>query len=63
MKLALIIAKGSEELETVTIADILRRASVLDLDIITLTQELCVTCSHHVKLFADHLFENVTVFK
>ena len=52
----LLLANGFEEIEAVTVADVLRRAEV-GLKIISVTGSLEVTGAHQIKLKADGLFE------
>ena len=63
MNVAVICANGSEEVETVTIVDILRRSSKINrVDLIILDDNsLQVTCSRNVKLVGDYLFDSVKV--
>ncbi len=56
-KIAVQLAEGFEEIEAVTIIDILRRAE-LEVIVISITEKLEVTGSHNIKIIADQLFEN-----
>ncbi|RKF15644.1 DJ-1/PfpI family protein [Alginatibacterium sediminis] len=57
---AIFIANGSEEIETVTIIDILRRAQfVVDVISIEPAQQLEIFCSRGVKLIADKHFDDI----
>ncbi len=59
MKKALVlIADGSEEIETLTPVDVLRRASV-EVDLTSISQSLTVTCSRGVKVVADKLLNDI----
>lgn len=57
-KIAVHLAEGFEEIEAVSIIDVLRRA---ELNVITVstTDELSVTGSHKIKILADKLFSDV----
>ena len=57
-KLAVQLAEGFEEIEAVTIIDVLRRAS-FDVTVVSITKKLEVTGSHSIIIFADQLFKNV----
>ncbi|EZA46960.1 hypothetical protein DMN91_001209 [Ooceraea biroi] len=54
----LVVADGSEEMEAVISADVLRRAGV-DVTIASLSNSPCVTCSRNVAVCADVLFADV----
>ena len=53
-----LLAEGSEEMETVIVVDILRRAKV-DVVLAGLGQELVTTCSRSIKIVADCLLQDV----
>ncbi|EFN77516.1 Protein DJ-1 [Harpegnathos saltator] len=55
----LVITHGSEEMEAVITADILRRGGV-DVTIASLLDDNCVTCSRDVKICADAKFADVS---
>jgi 4-methyl-5(b-hydroxyethyl)-thiazole monophosphate biosynthesis len=57
-KLAVQLAEGFEEIEAVTIIDILRRAE-FDVTVVSITKKLEVTGSHNITIIADQLFENI----
>lgn len=57
-KITVHLAKGFEEIEAVSIIDVLRRADI-EVVIVSVTGRLEVTGSHHIKLTADELFENI----
>lgn len=57
MRIAILIANGSEEMETFIPVDVLRRASVT-VDIISVSERE-VICSHGVKVTADKVIEEV----
>jgi len=57
-KVAVALAEGFEEIEAVSIIDVLRRAE-LDVVAISITGNLEVTGSHNIKIMADQLFEEV----
>lgn len=52
------LAEGFEEIEAISIIDVLRRAG-LDVSVISVTGKLEVTGAHQVKVIADILFEQV----
>ncbi len=54
----LFFAEGSEEVEALSVVDILRRGGV-DVKIVSVTDQLKVTSSHGVKIEADVLFDDV----
>ena len=55
-KIALMIADGSEEIEALTVADVMRRAGV-PVDIISVMGRPDVTCSRGVRVIADRELE------
>lgn len=57
-KIAVHLAEGFEEIEAVSIVDVLRRAG-LDIVTISVTGKLEVNGAHQIKVLADELFENV----
>jgi 4-methyl-5(b-hydroxyethyl)-thiazole monophosphate biosynthesis len=57
-KIAVHLAEGFEEIEAITIIDVLRRAK-FDVVIISMVEKLEVTGSHQIKIIADKLFEEV----
>lgn len=56
--IAVHLAEGFEEIEAISIIDVLRRAE-LNVEIISVTGKHEVTGSHQIKVIADKLFENV----
>ena len=56
-KVGIMVANGYEEIEMLTVVDILRRAG-LTCDIISVTGEQALTSSHRVTVLADVLYEN-----
>lgn len=56
-KIALLFANGTEEVEALTVVDILRRAK-LDLDIVSVSGDIKVTGSHDITIMADALIED-----
>ncbi len=57
-KIAVHLAEGFEEIEAVSIIDVLRRAE-FEVLIVSITETIEVTGSHGIKIFADKLFSNV----
>ena len=57
-KIAVHLAEGFEEIEAISIIDVLRRAE-FNVTIVSITENLEVTGSHGIKVFADELFSNV----
>jgi len=58
-KIAVFLAEGLEEIEGLTVVDILRRAEV-DVTTVSITEKNEVTGSHNIKIWADKKFEEVT---
>jgi protein deglycase len=58
-KIAVHLADGFEEIEAVSIIDVLRRAN-LDVIVISVTGKAEVTGAHQLKIIADVLFEQVS---
>lgn len=58
IKIAVPLAEGFEEIEAVSIIDILRRAEI-SVTVVSVTGELEVTGSHNITISADQLFEEV----
>ena len=57
-KIAVHLAEGFEEIEAVSIIDVLRRAE-FDVVVVSVTNKLEVNGSHDIKVFADELFDSV----
>ncbi|MFZ7131858.1 MAG: DJ-1 family glyoxalase III [Eubacteriales bacterium] len=57
MKVYIHLADGFEEIEAITILDVLRRANILT-ETISVTKEKHVTGAHHMTIIADKLFED-----
>ncbi|HCY40060.1 MAG TPA: DJ-1 family protein [Prolixibacteraceae bacterium] len=57
-KIAVHLAEGFEEIEAISIIDVLRRAD-LDVVVTSVTGKLEVTGAHQLKVIADKLFEDV----
>lgn len=55
MKCAIFCANGFEECEALLVVDLLRRANI-EIEIISMNDELEVTSSHNVKIIADECF-------
>ena len=58
MKCAIFLAKGFEDCEALITIDMLRRASV-EVDSVSITDDLRVTASHGVTMFADRLWSDI----
>ena len=58
MKLCLHLADGFEEIEAISVVDILRRADI-EVEIVSIMGKKEVVGAHHIKVIADVLFENV----
>lgn len=56
--IAVQLAPGFEEIEAITIIDVLRRAN-LDVTTISMTDNLTVVGSHNIPIIADKLFDEV----
>ena len=56
--IAVHLASGFEEIEAISIIDVLRRAE-LNVQVVSITDELVVQGSHNIKVIADVLFEEV----
>ena len=56
--IAVHLAEGFEEIEAVSIIDVLRRAE-MDVRVVSVTEKLEVTGSHGIKIIADHLFNSI----
>jgi 4-methyl-5(b-hydroxyethyl)-thiazole monophosphate biosynthesis len=52
------LAEGFEEVEAISIIDVLRRAD-LDVIVVSMTGKTEVTGAHQIKVIADQLFENM----
>lgn len=61
LKVAVLITDGSEELEAVTVVDVLRRSKSLQVELIVLGQNLQVECSRQVRIVGDVLFEDANL--
>lgn len=57
-KVYLFLAEGFEEIEALTVVDLLRRANI-DIMMVSVTGKLQVTGSHRIATMAELLFENV----
>jgi 4-methyl-5(b-hydroxyethyl)-thiazole monophosphate biosynthesis len=57
-KIAVHLADGFEEIEAVSIIDVLRRAEI-EVVVISITGKIEVTGAHQLKIFADLLFDQV----
>jgi 4-methyl-5(b-hydroxyethyl)-thiazole monophosphate biosynthesis len=56
--IAVHLAEGFEEIEAVSIIDILRRAEI-NVTVVSITENLHVTGSHGIRVIADHLFNDI----
>lgn len=56
-KALIFLAAGYEEVEMLTVVDMLRRAGI-DIDMVSITKDLEVTGSHNITIKADVLFED-----
>lgn len=59
MKTAIFLAEGFEEIEAVSIIDVLRRGQV-SVDLVSITEKLEVKGAHGISLIADGLFEGMS---
>ena len=57
-RIAVQLAPGFEEIEAITIIDVLRRAEY-NVTTISMTQDREVTGSHQITIIADQIFEEV----
>lgn len=57
-KVYIFLASGYEEIEGLTVVDLLRRANI-EIMMVSITGDIYVTGSHHITSKADALFENV----
>lgn len=57
-KVAIFLATGFEEIEALTVVDVLRRAKV-SVDMISVTGDICVTSSHGITVKADKELDEV----
>lgn len=57
-KIAVHLAEGFEEIEAISIIDVLRRAD-LKVEIVSVSGNFVVTGSHNIKIMADSLFESI----
>lgn len=57
-KIAVHLAEGFEEIEAISIIDVLRRAN-LRVNVISVSGNFVVTGSHNIKVMADSLFDSV----
>ncbi len=57
-KIAVFFAQGYEEIEALTVVDVLRRAQ-MDVMMVSITKDHQVTGSHGITVEMDHLFEEI----
>jgi len=57
-KVYIFLAKGFEEIEGLTVVDLLRRANI-EITMVSITGELKVTGSHNITTITDALFEDI----
>ena len=60
-KVAVILANGCEEIEAITIIDVLRRAEI-DVTSISISNQLEINGAHGIKIIADALFDSMVDF-
>ena len=58
MKVCIFLAEGFEEIEALTVADILRRAGI-ETSLVSVTGKHQVTSSHNITVLADAIFEEI----
>ena len=58
MKIAVHLAEGFEEIEAISIVDVLRRAG-LEVIMVSVANDLKVTGAHQIQVIADQLFDDV----
>jgi len=58
MKVAVFLAEGFEEIEAISVIDVLRRGGA-DVDTISISEHLDVEGGHHIIVQADYLFSDV----
>ena len=58
MKVCIFLAEGFEEIEALTVADILRRAGI-ETSLVSVTGKHQVTSSHNITVLADAVFEEI----
>ncbi len=58
MKVCIHLATGFEEIEAISIIDVLRRANI-QVTVVSITGELKVEGAHNITVSADELFENI----
>lgn len=61
-KIVVPLAEGFEEIEAVTIIDVLRRAD-MEVIVVSITGNLNINGAHNIKIITDQLFENVNFEK
>ena len=54
----LFLAVGSEEIEAITVVDIMRRADI-DIKLISISGALTMTGAHNIGIESDELFDNI----
>ena len=57
-KIAVHLAEGFEEIEAISIIDVLRRAA-FEVEVVSMTQRIEVAGAHHITVKADTLFEDL----
>lgn len=62
MKVCLYLADGFEEIEAISVVDILRRADI-EVQMVSIMGNKAVVGAHHITVIADVLFENVDYAK
>lgn len=57
-KVCIFLANGTEEVEALTVVDIVRRAGI-DIDMVSINETVEITSSHNIRICADKIFTEV----
>lgn len=57
-KVCIFLANGHEEVEALTVVDLLRRASI-DITMVSIEEDNTITGAHNIKIIADKKFEDI----